>query len=277
MIMKKSVSFSLMVLLCTVLFFSCEKKGDPPVLPSDKTMTIDFSNFAAKKSLVFSNETKGLYDVDNSNWAKAATVAGVWNTILLFKLVIPVMAFKKAVDNQPTYLENKKWEWKYSVEVVGATYKARLTGQIRDNDIKWEMYITKEGAGGFAEFLWFEGTTALDGKSGQWKMNESQLSHVPMLQIDWTITGTEVGSIKYAYIKSGDSFKDSYIQYGLTSNTLNAFYTVHFYEAILLKKFVDVNIEWNTTGHNGRIKSVDLFQDSNWHCWDGNGNNTTCN
>ena len=57
--------------------------------------------------------------------------------------------------------------------MAGSTYTARLTGQIRTSDVAWKMYITKEGTGGFPEFVWFEGTSKLDGTGGQWILNQS--------------------------------------------------------------------------------------------------------
>lgn len=274
--MKKFLSLSVIIVLAATLFWGCEKKGDAPALPPAESMTIDFSDFiVGGKSATILPDSKGASAVSNTNWTVAATVAGVWNSLLVLNLAVPVAAFKVAVENKPEYLDNKKWQWKYSAPVLGATYTARLTGQIRSSDVKWEMYISREGVGGFGEFLWFEGTTNLDGKSGQWILTQSQQQQVPMLQIDWTKEGSVVGSIKYTYIKTGDSFKDSYIQYGLTTNPLDAYYTVHFYENNRAK-FVDVFIEWSTTGHNGRVKAIDYFQDSNWHCWDANGNDITC-
>lgn len=274
--MKKVNSLLLITLLAAFTFWGCEKKGDPPVLPPAATMTIDFSEFiAGSKSATIQRDSKGSSAVNNTNWTVAATVAGVWNSIIALNLAIPVAAFHLASENKPDYLDDKKWQWKYSAPVLGATYTARLTGQIRSSDIKWEMYISREGVGGFGEFLWFEGTSNLDGKSGQWILTHSQQLQVPMLQIDWTREGEVIGSIKYTYIKTGEALKDSYIQYGLTTNTLDAYYTVHFYETNRAK-FVDVNIEWSTSGHNGRIKAIDYFQDSNWHCWDTNGNDVAC-
>lgn len=258
-------------------FWGCEKKGNPPVIPPEGTMLIDFSNFtgSAKSALpaAFSDGTKGAEDL---NYSLAATIAGVWNTLIAVNLAIPVAAFKKAMDVKPVYLDKKKWQWKYNVNVLAATYIAKLTGQITSSGVKWEMYIKREGVGGFDEFLWFEGTSAADGKSGQWVLTESQTNQVPMLQIDWNITGTEVGSVKYTYIKTGSPLKDSFIEYGLTTGSLNAFYNVYLYDTESLLKFVTVNIEWSTTGHNGRIKAPDYFSDTAWHCWDSNGNDTEC-
>jgi predicted small lipoprotein YifL len=274
--MKKSFSLSLIIAFAVVTFWGCEKKGDPPALPPAESMTIDFSYFtSSKKSATIVPETKGNKAVENTNWTVAATVAGVWNTILVTNLAIPVAAFNAAIENKASYLENKKWQWSYSVNVLAATYKARLTGQLLTDEVKWEMYISKEGVQPFAEFKWFEGTTSLDGKSGQWILTQSQAEQVPMLQIDWEKTGSEIGSVIYTYIKTGEAFKDSYIEYGKTTGDLDAFYNVHFWETNRAK-FVDVNIKWSTTLYNGRVKSLEYFQNENWHCWDGNGNDTDC-
>jgi len=271
--MNKIYSLPAIVILICVLLTGCEKKGTPPSLPPAESMIIDFSNFvAARKSGLLINDPKA---VENTNWTVAATVASVWNTILVLNIAVPVASFEKAVNTSPTYLDKKIWQWKYSVEVIGATYTARLTGQAGSSNVKWEMYISKSGVGSFAEFLWYEGTTALDGKSGTWTIKASQADQTPMLQIDWTKSGTEIGTVKYTYIKAGEAFKDSYIEYGLTSNSLNAYYNVYFWEPNKLK-FTTVNIEWSTTVHNGRVKAPDYFQDSNWYCWDGNGNDIVC-
>ena len=281
--MKKLSSFSLVIALVALFFWGCEKKGTPPSLPPVGTFSIDFSDFLpGKKSATIDFQNKGIAAVENGNWTAASTIAGIWNLIIALNIVVPVASFNLAVNNTPVYLDNKKWEWKYNYLRIGATYKARLTGQIRSSDIKWEMYIAREGAGAFAEFLWFEGTSGLDGKSGQWILNHSQQFQEPMLQIDWTLNGGNIGSIKYTYIRdlkdnrTTDTFKDSYIEYGLTTNTLNAFFNVHLNITGTANDFEDVNIKWSTTVHNGQIQSLYYFQDAKWHCWDGNGNNTTC-
>jgi hypothetical protein len=282
--MKKLFSFLFIIALISGLFWGCEKKKDsPPALPPVETMKIDFSNFIAPtKSAKIGSEIKGVTVADKSNWTLAATVAGVWNTILAINLVVPVASFGVAVNKTPVYLDNKKWEWKYDFNVIGATYKARLTGQIRTTDIKWEMYISREGIGAFAELLWYEGTSNLDGKGGQWVLNHSQLFPEPMLQIDWKVEGSAIGNIKYTYIRdkkddrSSDPFKNSYIEYGLITSALNAFYNVH-QNTGAPNVFNDVFIEWSTTAYNGHIKAHYYFQDDAWHCWNGTGDNVTCN
>jgi len=274
--MKKFFSFFLVSVLSALLFWGCEKKGDPPSLPPAESMIIDFSYFTTtKKSSPVLSELKGLNAAENTNWTVAATVAGVWNTILVANLAIPVAAFEQAIENKPSYLDNKTWQWKYSVNVLAATYTARLTGQIRTDSIKWEMYIKKEGVGGFNEFKWFEGFSGLDGNGGNWTLTQSQSVQVPMLKIEWEKSGSDMGKIKYAYIKTGEAFYGSYIEYGKTTGSPDAFYNVRFWETNRAK-FVIVLIKWSTTQYNGQVQAIDYFQDNNWHCWDANWNDGPC-
>jgi hypothetical protein len=270
--MKKFFSITLIIVLAVNLFHSCkEDKGNPPTLPPLETMTIDFSNFTTqKKSGDSETFVKG---TNTSNWEFAAIVAGVWKLIIGTTLAVPVQSFKIAIDQTPVLLETKTWQWSFTATVATVTYKARLTGQIRTSDVLWKMYVSKEGTGAFAEFVWFEGTSNLDGTGGQWILNESSSSPEPFLQIDWTKTGASVGTVKYSFVKDLDSFKTSYIEYGLTSNPLNAYYTIHYYNGV---KFSDVNVEWNTTTKNGRVKCLDYLGDTDWHCWDSNKLNVTC-
>jgi hypothetical protein len=280
--MKKILSFSLVLALIVFLFGGCAKKDNAPALPPANSMTIDFSNFSsAKKSGNIDPQTKGI--TTNLNWFLAATTAGYWNILLTINLVVPVAAFKKAVENTPVYMNNNTWEWKFSVAAIGSTYNARLTGLVQKDSVKWEMFISKEGVGAFSEFTWFTGTSAIDGKGGQWILNHSQAFQEPMLKIDWAVTGNAIGSIKYTYIRAlkdnrtTDWFKTSYIEYELTSDSLNAFYNVHYNNSTTTSDFKDVYIEWSTINHNGHIKAFHYYQDNNWHCWDGTGVDVTCN
>jgi hypothetical protein len=262
-----------MILILSGVFFpGCKKdKGEPPVMPPMESMTIDFSNFTSlKKSADLISDQKG---TENSNWEFAATVAGIWNLIITTTLAVPVASFKIAVQKTPEYLSDKTWQWSYSTTVLNAVYNARLTGQIRTSDVLWKMYITKEGTGGFTDFLWFEGTSELDGTGGQWKLNQSPQVPEAILQIDWTKTSNSVGSVKYTYIKNLDPFKTSYIEYGLKSGDLDAYYTIHYYNGA---KFSDVEVEWNTITYNGRVKCLDYLGNEDWYCWDSNKINIIC-
>ena len=269
--MKKIFFPVLIFLFSSTLLTNCKKdKGLPPALPPVESMTIDFSNFSsARKSLEVLPVQKGTL---NSNWEYAATVAGIWKLILTTTLALPVTAFDVAVNQSPVFVSGKTWQWSYNVTYLNVLYKVRLTGLIGASDNQWKMYVSQDGTGGFSEFLWIEGTSKIDGTGGQWTINQDPQSAVAFLQIDWAKTANVVGNIKYTYLKPG-SFKDSYIQYGLTSDPLNAFYTIHYYNG---SKFSDVNVAWNTTTKNGHVKSIDYLGDADWHCWDSNKINIIC-
>jgi hypothetical protein len=218
--------------------------------------------------------------VENSNWEFAALVTGYFRLIVASTVVVPVYAFKLAADQTPVWLEEKTWQWSYSATVLSVAYKARLVGQIRASDILWKLYITKEGTGGFAEFLWVEGTSTAT--SGQWTIYHSFTYQEKLLQIDWTKPASGTGTVKYTYVRDKndarvtDPFKNSYIEYGkTTTGTFDAYYNIHYYNG---QAFSDVNVEWSTTGFNGRVKCQLWFQDTpaGWHCWNGNLANITC-
>lgn len=285
--MNKFTLILVSVTLLIGLFLGCDKKNNPstavPQLPPTGSMSIDFSNFvASSKSENTYTDINGMNAIDKSNWALASTTAGVWNIILAVNLVVPVASFNLAVNNTPVYLDNNTWEWRYNFNVIGGSYKARLNGQVRSNDVKWEMYITKEGVGAFSEILWYQGTSKLDGTSGQWILNHSQQFPEPMLQIDWVAEGSGIRNIKYTYIRdknddrSLDLFKTSIIEYGLTTNNLNAFYTIHQNTGVE-NVFSDTFIEWNTINHTGHIKANYHYQDVLWHCWNATADNIICN
>jgi hypothetical protein len=269
--MKKILFPALFFIFSSILFTNCKKdKGDPPTLPPAESMTIDFSNFSsAGKSLELLPDQKGTL---SSNWEFAATVALIWKGIITTRLALPITVFKVAVEQTPVFVSGKTWQWSYNATYLNVTYKAKLTGLIETNDVQWKMYVSQDGTNGFTDFLWIEGTSKIDGTGGQWTIYENPQSTVAFLQIDWAKTTNVVGNIKYTYLKP-DSFKDSYIQYGLTSNDLNAFYTIHYYNGT---KFSDVNVEWNTTTKIGHVKSVDYMPDGNWYCWDSNKVNVVC-
>jgi len=270
--MKKVFSLTLIIILLAVFSGGCKKdKGDPPTLPPAESMLIDFSNFSSSEKSSAGYENKG---TDDLNWGTAAFIVGTWRLIIATTLAIPVASFKVAVDQVPVYLADKKWQWSYNVSAAGITYKARLTGEIKASEVSWEMYITREGTDAFAEFKWFTGTSKLDGTGGKWILSESHLVKDPILQIDWTRSGTAVNTIKYTYLKSGLS-NGAYIEYGLTSNAYNAYFKIHYYNSSLAKES-DVNIEWNTSTRIGRIKSSD-YLDGQWQCWDASYVDVVCN
>lgn len=253
----------LVVISCSLLT-SCKKnKGNPPTLPPEGSMAIDFANF----------ETPGAKGINDENWLFVHNRALFWySDVLKDILLVPVAAFKFALDQNPTYLEEKTWQWSFDVSVLSVTYKGRLVGQIRTSDVLWKMYISKTGTGAFTEFVWFEGTSKLDGTGGQWTLNYGPDNKTALLQIDWTRTGTTINSVKYTYV-GALPYKTSSIEYGKLTGTYNSYYKIHYYNG---SAFSDVDVEWHSTNKIGRVKCQPYFLDTSWHCWDNTYTNIIC-
>jgi hypothetical protein len=276
--MRRVYTLLIIMVFAAGLLTSCKKdKGSPPSLPPAESMAIDFSNF--------SSGTKSAADlpkgVNEINWDYAALMASYWKVVISSTLAVPVAAFKIAVNQKPTYLSDKTWQWSYNVSVLTVSYTVRLTGQNRTSDVLWNMYISKTGTGGFTDFLWFTGTSKTDGTGGQWILNYSPLYNEPVLQIDWTGSGTNVTYVKYTYVRAltsdsprvTDTFKNSYIEYGTLTGTYNYYYKIHFY---YLSEFYDADVNWSSTGIIGKVKCLKFFGDSLWHCWDASHVDATC-
>lgn len=256
--------------MALLLFAGCKKeKGEPPILPPAESMTIDFSNFnlEARKSAIIP-EAKS---AENSSWEFAALAAGTWNLIIGSQLIVPVLTFQAVIDKTPQNVSESMWQWSHTSTIANIEYKARLTGEIKGGTVEWKMYITKEGS--FTDFLWFYGSSETDGSSGFWILNESNTIPSQLLRIDWEKTGASIAKIKYTFVKNTE-FKDSYIEYGLTNDALNAFYKIHYYD-FMQEKFIDVDVLWSTSIHNGRIRSTG-YLDGAWYCWDASRVNTQC-
>jgi hypothetical protein len=270
--MKKIFLFAIIA----VCFYSCENDKNSsvaPEIPPVETMIIDFGEMG--------NATKS-GTVAKTNWLYSATTVGTWSAIIGTTFAVPVAAFRSAIKIEPTLIDNLTWQWQYSVEGFTSQYSARLVGKLQSDAIKWEMYISKTGIQPFDEFLWFEGTSNIDGISGQWVLYHSAVFPDKTIQIDWKRETEKVGEIKYTYVRENndqgqkDNFKGSTLTYGLQNKEFDIYVNVHAYSAAKMN-FTDSFIEWNSKNYNGHVKAEHFFNDSNWHCWDYQGNDINCN
>lgn len=266
--MKKAFLICITVLITAL---SCKKeKNDPPVLPPVNSMFIDFSDF--------NNTSKSGAAVKGENttaWEFAVVPAVFWNHIINTILFVPVTAFQATIDQQPVNVADDTWEWKRSFDIINSHFQTRLNGHVTGNVVNWKMYISLEN--GYSDFLWFEGTSAIDAKSGQWLLYQNTDNPVKILQIDWEVTGSSsLPHVTYTYIKNDLHYGD-FIEYGsltTSGSQYNSFYKMEFYNE-LAEKIFSLDVEWNSVTNNGRVKSSDYLL-GEWYCWDSNKVNTTC-
>jgi hypothetical protein len=277
--MRKITVLFLLLILGFVGFNSCDKnKETAPEIPPYESMVIDFDKFSSDEKSALETSTSAI------NFITAGLTIVVWNTTLTVTLAVPIASFYASFQNEPEFLGDGTWQWKYDVPGFGNTYHARMTGKLMGDHVKWEMYISKSGiVAPHDEFLWFEGTSDYDGTSGQWTLYHSYEVQEAALQIDWKKTSDEVGDIKYTYVRESDNgvnnqlTKGSYLQYGLTDADLNAFYRIEYNQRDSdASDIKNVDIEWSLTGLYGRIKSQHYYNDDLWHCWDSQGLDTEC-
>ncbi|MGB5228398.1 MAG: hypothetical protein WBN55_09045 [Eudoraea sp.] len=279
--------YGILLVFALVFTASCENSDDDTdldnnlALPPYESMVIDFGDFADNSNA--GKSTALVYDnkEPNGNWVFSRLVVGVWNTALFTSLAVPVASFKSSFAHSPVDLGDNLWQWTYSVDGFTSEYTARLTGEVTGEEVLWNMYITKVGIGAFGEFLWFSGSSNMDGNSGHWILNESPEKPLAMLRIDWERSNDEIGNIRYTWVReldeqeNDDLFKDSYLKYGLQDGPLNAYFDAHAYDENT-EVFSDIRIEWSRDTYLGRVRAADYFQDEEWHCWDANGDDVQC-
>jgi hypothetical protein len=225
---------------------------------------MDFSDFTSQDTTLLSLLKSGgnLETLTYKNWGWAATNVLVWNAFLTVGLATPVASFAEAFRHEPQQQDDGRWLWTYGFKVFGITHTAELYGSIDNDGTIWEMYISKEGV--YDDFLWYTGTADLFATQGRWTLNKEPNAPVPLLQIDWTRDEqNSTGVITYTNILPGGPENGSYISFGVTTNTTyDAYYEIYTQSTDHL-----INIEWNRTSKEGRVKDPKHFQDSDWHCW----------
>ncbi len=265
----------ILVMVALFAFYACNKQStdneetEPPAVPPETTLEIDFSNFDTG-----SPTTQLLKTTDQQtaqNWFRAATMVFFWKMMSQVTMAVPTMAFKMAVSTQPQY-EDNGWVWSHDFTAGQRSFNATLKAYKNDEQQRWdwEMYITSEG--NFTDFEWFYGYSSFDGNSGGWTINKSPDEPNPLLDINWEVHSDSTMVIRWTIVDTSSSQYGSYIEFGtMTDSNYNAYFNL--YDS---KEDYTVEIQWNTTTKAGRIKDEVYFQDTNWHCWDENRQDVTC-
>lgn len=263
--MKRTLS----IVLVFITLFSCsdeEENFEPglaPEIPPVESMLINFDNFQEETN-------KGGREMSQLNWGLAAIQVGTWNVIITLNLAIPVAAFQASLTSTPEFdADRGLWVWRFDYDIVGRTYSSELTGQITEDGVEWQMFISEEN--GFQNFLWYTGTMNLDGTEGFWFLNENVDNPNALLRIHWEKESETIGRVKYSNVKVGAPNVDSFIEYGIQEGDLDRFYNISITSTENL-----TNIEWSKSTGEGRIKNLNFFKDEDFHCWDSSFNDIDC-
>ncbi|MCB0804955.1 MAG: hypothetical protein KDC05_04100 [Bacteroidales bacterium] len=281
--MKKQIFLSRVIrnaLLIVTSFFlliipaACDKNdkdnnpepGQAPTIPPESTFVSNFTDFTEGDTTTFKSAQT------YHNWAFAATHVWVWNTLINVTFVVPVVSFRESFKHAPVYdPDEESWVWSYNFFAQNTVHLAELHGKVIDDSVKWEMYITKNNV--YSDYLWYHGMSKIGNTGGHWHLNGPPEDPGEKIAIDWNRNPVaSEADIKYTIVIEGDEGYGSYIHYGIYENELlNAYYTIYGAKDDNL-----VEIEWHRTNENGRVMNEMHFGDPNWHCWDENLMDVTC-
>jgi len=263
--MKKLLSLMLSI---SILFTACnsdnEAEQDPkPVLPPEYSMAPNFDDFKADNNQ--RNQTI-------ENWFYSALNVGVYSAILTGGLAIPVTAFKATMSQNPIYdTDSGVWVWETSFSNNNNDFSIRLTADVVDNNVSWMGLISSSSAN-VEDFVWFEGQSNLDGNSGSWILYESPQNPSAWISTEWSRNEAQTAANANFTIEKEGDLLGSYINYARDDESdLN-----RMVEILNTKSGDLIEIFWNSELKYGRVKSVNYYNDTEFHCWDGDLQDTSC-
>jgi len=197
------------------------------------------------------------------NWLHAGVNLAVWSTVAYVNIAPPTAAFQRAFYEQPTYTGNNTFQWEYRYDADNnKKYDIVLTGKYISNqqEVEWELIGSE--IGGFSNFKWFTGTTAVNFNYGTYTLNKNPFNPKAYLELEYNNTDPAQASLRFTDIEPGQG-NGNYIEY---RNNLNDYLNKEFDLRINQNNLLE--IKWNDAAHDGRVRHSSHFNDNDWHCWD---------
>ncbi len=270
--MRKFISTAIVIAIAgSSIFMACKKENNEnkePVLPPAESMVMDFSNFQSSTKKSLATDDTSAYN----NWTSSAVTVGIWNVVAYLNSAVPVAAFKESFNHPSVLVENSIWRRSFSISSLGATYTCKLDGEANGNSSDWKMYLSKTNGLGanFTDFLWFTGTSSNNGSTATWHINRGpEFSGRKYFDANW-VKNT---SLRYTIVDTYEVGVGNYLEYKKINEAgLDAQFLIQ-----TVDHSYDIDIQWNTTDKNGRVKCTNWYNDLNWHCWGINYKNSICN
>jgi len=279
----KKLSFAFALLLFFSVFQSCQK--DPienpdelvaPSLPPAESFIMPFTGYEDL-------DTTGLHsngDLDERggptsfrNWFYAGSNLVVWNLIVGVNMAIPVASFLEAFNHDAVYDGQGAFIWSYDFNLGNDTFMANLSARLINNnqDVEWIMNISK--VGGFTNVEWYRGVTSRDNSRASWSLNHRPNNPQSLLDIlhEKDLATGEI-STRYTNRIPSDPNNGDYIEYRTSNgNTFN-----RAYDVFRANNNEMLEVEWKAPSGEGRVRNPNFFTDNDWHCWDQDLRDTTC-
>lgn len=258
--MRKQTGLTAVVALAVTILFtvtSCDKEPVDlrPELAPLESMVMDFSDFSTQPA-----GTKGT-DFTYENFLFSYLTVGYWSVSAALVSALPVAAYTHALRQTPEYLSDNTWEWSFEFTYNSLSYLGTLTGErISNEEFTMEMIIIQPSLAPGNGVMLFDGVVRYDHTSADWTFyNEGGAA---VLEVAWNKDfETEAADLTYTYMEADQEEAGSYIMWAYRpGEVFDAAYTVSMSESV-------INIEWNTSTIEGRVKAPAHFEDENWHCW----------
>ena len=263
----KNLSLALIFLLGLSLMQSCKKDENPdppaPELPAVESLIMPFTGFE--------NADTGR---SFNNWFYAASNVVIWNVVLTVNLAIPTASFYESFKHPAEFQGNSTWLWAYEFTANGSTYEAELYGQLQGTtEVKWDMYIAKRG--GFSQVHWYSGVTANDRSYASWTLNHKPHNPESFIGVEYQRdNSSNLESIRYTNIIPGVPETGDYIEYRTDDGSTSPYNRA--YDVFDISEDNMLQINWNSTTNEGRVKNPNHFNDEKWHCWNTELKDTQC-
>ena len=213
------------------------------------------------------------------NWIYAGINLAVWHTVVVVNVAVPTAAFARAANETPVHIGNGVFEWAYQYQAPpalgGKNYDVVLTAEYINaaQEVEWIMTVSEQG--GFSNFEWYRGTSAVDGSESHFTVYHQPYNPEPYMQMDFQ-GGPNVAnqSLRFTNIRPNRNDTGSYIEYRVEPNSpFNRAFDVNAGPNHPGKY---VEIQWNEPSRDGRVKGPQFYNDTDWHCWDAHQVDTDC-
>lgn len=264
--MKTTLKNTTLLLLSTMvlLMTACGPPKDEPTpeLPEAQSFLMDFGQFEDGKV----QRTAGM-----ENFAFAGINVLVWNVVIYVGSAVPVAAFLESFNHQAEWDRKlKRWVWEYDVTVAARRYTVQLQGHISGGFANWELHVSQQG--GFQNFVYYTGQTALDRTSATWTLNREPSAPTPAVLIEYENDFAGNRQIRYTNIIQNDVNNGGYIEYRVTTDiAFDRYYDIYSQENDNLTE-----IKWSSMTNEGRVKDELHFGDTDFHCWDSQYMDVVC-
>ena len=234
-----------------------EPEDQPPELPPDASMSIDFS--------AFGGSTLAPGQLPGKNYNNAALRVLILNVAVIITMAPSVLTFKAAQSVEPVKQDNGSWVWRYPVNIPGHEIEASLTGSLEGFKTVWSMKVTSSSFDPpLEDFEWYIGESSLDNTSGDWLFFDYQNPDAgeEIASMQWLVESTSKSSLVFSNLSVEGENAGDVLSYSVDGTTA----LISFYKA---SDDTTAEIEWDLVSTAGSIEVPDYNNGERAH-WDGN-------